>query len=1536
VTTHRRASQLLAAILCFAVCLVPALLVAPSRAAVGQTESWGKFGFGAAAEFANPSMFGVDPSDGSVYVGDETEDHTAYRIQKLSPTGTVLGSATIPRYLDLPTPHLKKVGVWGVAVDASQHRFYVLEGGLQTAEESAGEWIAKRIRVFSTEPSAGKLVAPATGPSVITLPHTLSTDAETLYKPLAITVDPTSHDLLVMAEGGSPKRVVIQRFSSTSATGTSLGRFYDSANKLRPTARLPVGLAVAPSGPLYTVIGRPDKGFAEGKGNTRLFELPADLSSVGEVPGFATAFDAEEIPFGYVNKNIDTSTGSDQLSLAPDAKTIYWKEQVAGPEGTEPGNYLIRGYSLTGNATAQVYGGSSSLTTCRIAGTGAGFGVTGEGSGEKVVVLDTGPFATATDPGTSALTAPLYGDKVLTFGQNGSGCPVPVAKFKANGTEGNIKVAKGTTVNFDASPSVLTSGPANTPGFRRELIWKFGDGSEKVVTGVSGGEAALTTSHTYNTSGNFEATLQIHLKQPSYGNPALVSHKVEVESPSPEFQLEVVKEGAGTVTSSPSGINCGSECQADFSEGTLVKLTGTPDPGSKAVVWQICPGTVNGSNQCEVTISAAKEAKAAFGLEQHLLTVIPDGTGSGTVTSTPAGISCGSECQASFDHDAVVKLTGTPAAGSKAVVWQTCPGTVNAGNQCEVTIDAAKSATAKFDLEQHQLKVNKTGTGSGTVTSAPAGIDCGSECQANFTHGALVKLTATPAADTEPVAWTGCTAVNGAGECEVAISAAKEVTASFVRKTPLLTVTPGGSGSGHVTSNPAGIDCGVTCSKSFAFGTVVKLAAASDAGSKPVTWGGCEAIVGSNECEVTMEAAKNVTAAFARANRNSLTVERQGTGSGTVTSSPAGINCGSECSADYAEGTLVKLTGTPAAGSKAVVWQTCPGTVNGSNQCEVTMDAAKLAVAVFDAEQRQLKVAKNGTGTGTVTSSPAGISCGSECQANFNLGTVITLTGTSDPGSKAVVWESCPGTVNGSNQCEVTMSAAKEAKATFEATSSFQLVVTRNGSGSGTVTSSPSGINCGSECQLGFVEGAVVKLTGTPDPGSKAVVWQTCPGTVNGSNQCEVTISAAREAIATFDLEQHLLTVNTQGTGTGTVTSAPAGIDCGSGGSECQANYGHGTLVKLTGAPGAGSKPVVWASCPGTINAGNQCEVTVDAAKSATATFDVPGANTLSIATGGTGTGTVTSSPSGINCGSECSSPFAEGALVKLTGTADAGSKPVEWQTCPGTVNGSNQCEVTMSAAKEATAVFDLERPALEVSLEGSGSGTVTSAPVGIDCGGECETEFDLGSTVLLSGNPEAGSNPVVWRTCPGTVNASNQCVVAMDASKQAVAGFDLEAEKRILTVVKKGGGAGYVGSAPAGIGCGGTCTGSFALGSVVKLTGTAGAGVQAVTWSGCSAVSGGNKCEVVIGAANTVTATFTPIAQPPKAAPPAEPAPPAEAPKKKSAREKALEKCQRLKGKAKANCIRKANEIGKKKKKPKKGKKPGAKERGSSNGGRR
>jgi YVTN family beta-propeller protein len=76
------------------------------------------------------------------------------------------------------------------------------------------------------------------------------------------------------------------------------------------------------------------------------------------------------------------------------------------------------------------------------------------------------------------------------------------------------------------------------------------------------------------------------------------------------------------------------------------------------------------------------------------------------------------------------------------------------------------------------LTVAKTGSGSGTVTSSPAGIICGATCTAGYPAGTVVTLTATEAAGSTFSGWSGaCT--NAAGFCSVTMSASESATATF-------------------------------------------------------------------------------------------------------------------------------------------------------------------------------------------------------------------------------------------------------------------------------------------------------------------------------------------------------------------------------------------------------------------------------------------------------------------------------------------------------------------------------------------------------------------------------------------------------------------------------------------------------------------------------------------------------------------------------------------------------------------------------------
>jgi hypothetical protein len=76
-----------------------------------------------------------------------------------------------------------------------------------------------------------------------------------------------------------------------------------------------------------------------------------------------------------------------------------------------------------------------------------------------------------------------------------------------------------------------------------------------------------------------------------------------------------------------------------------------------------------------------------------------------------------------------------------------------------------------------------------------------------------------------------------------------------------------------------------------------------------------------------------------------VTVVKAGGGSGTVTSNPAGINCGTDCAGSYAAGTVVTLWATPARGSRFSGWR--GGACAGTAPCVMAGNTPATVTATF-------------------------------------------------------------------------------------------------------------------------------------------------------------------------------------------------------------------------------------------------------------------------------------------------------------------------------------------------------------------------------------------------------------------------------------------------------------------------------------------------------------------------------------------------------------------------------------------------------------
>ena len=170
----------------------------------------------------------------------------------------------------------------------------------------------------------------------------------------------------------------------------------------------------------------------------------------------------------------------------------------------------------------------------------------------------------------------------------------------------------------------------------------------------------------------------------------------------------------------------------------------------------------------------------------------------------------------------------------------------------------------------------------------------------------------------------------------------------------------------------------------------------------------------------------------------------------------------------------------------------------------------------------------------------------------------------------------------------------------------FDLSVTTEGNGSGTVTSTSapvtaSQINCGTTCAATYQNSSQVTLTAYANIGSTFAGWTGCD-TVSDTT-CTVTMSEAKSVAATFTLQRFVLTVTREGIGRGTATSSsdPASstqINCGT---TCSASYDWDTVVTLTATPGFANRFFGWRGCDAA--SGTTCTVTIRAASAVTATF---------------------------------------------------------------------------------------------------------------------------------------------------------------------------------------------------------------------------------------------------------------------------------------------------------------------------------------------
>jgi hypothetical protein len=403
---------------------------------------------------------------------------------------------------------------------------------------------------------------------------------------------------------------------------------------------------------------------------------------------------------------------------------------------------------------------------------------------------------------------------------------------------------------------------------------------------------------------------------------------------------------SGALQQTVGALDAGAQAQAAWivrapaSYSTAGVVTATASASAYGLAWLAAAQQIVATQAaCEFTVSPADVVLAAGG-------------GTGTLqVSAPA------HCAWSASTTAPWLALTSPASGTGggAITFSATLNTAPAERSGTIEVAGRTATVRQAGVLTPTLSVTRTGSGTGTVVSAPAGIVCGDACIASLEQGTVVTLSATPALGSTFTGWSGG-GCSGTATCVATITAATQVTATFALNAYSLTVVRAGSGTGSVTSTvPIGaIDCGTTCGASFSHGATVVLAAAPSPGSVFTGWSG--ACTGAGLCTLEMTQARSVTATFGLQSFT-LSIAGSGSGAGVVRTPPgavpaiacpveAGTSSGG-CSATVGYGSAVSLTAEAGQGSAFAGWS--GGACLGTATCIVTVTANLSVSAAFTA-----------------------------------------------------------------------------------------------------------------------------------------------------------------------------------------------------------------------------------------------------------------------------------------------------------------------------------------------------------------------------------------------------------------------------------------------------------------------------------------------------------------------------------------------------------------------------------------------------------
>ncbi len=530
---------------------------------------------------------------------------------------------------------------------------------------------------------------------------------------------------------------------------------------------------VISTGDVTTIAGTAgSSGSTDGIGSAARFNYPAGITTDGANLYVADVLNSTIRKIVISTGDVTTIAGTAGSYGSTDGTGTTARFNAPAGITTDGTNlYVADTYN---NTIRKIVISTGDVTT--IAGTAGSYGST-DGTGPTARFNS--PYGITTD-GTNLYMADIYNYTVRKIVIS-TGVVTTIA-----GTAGSTGSADGTgpAASFSNPIDVTTDGTnlyvANYSSIRKIVI------STGVVTTLAGTIATGATDGTGSAARFYSpygiTTDGTNLFVADYYNSTIRKISVTTTVPSSAPTNVIAGAGNGQITIAWDNVT-GALCYnlycapgTSVTEATGTKIASVASPYTYT-------GLTNGTTYAciETAVNNNGEGPASGPLPStpvasHTLSISKGGTGSGTVSSSPSGISCGATCSAAVTNGTAITLTATADSGSTFVGWSGggCSGT----GACTVAMTSDQAVTATFNSTTTTLTVSKSGTGSGTVSSSPSGISCGATCSESATTGTTVTLTATPASGSTFGGWSGG-GCSGTGSCTVTMSSNQAITATF-------------------------------------------------------------------------------------------------------------------------------------------------------------------------------------------------------------------------------------------------------------------------------------------------------------------------------------------------------------------------------------------------------------------------------------------------------------------------------------------------------------------------------------------------------------------------------------------------------------------------------------------------------------------------------------------------------------------------------------------------------------------------------------